>query len=50
MGRKTSVWTFQPINKLNLKRENLDMAKNLKGETESLLTAESNNAIRINYV
>ena len=30
IGRKTTVWVFQEINKRNLTRENLDMAKKEK--------------------
>ena len=49
MKRKTTVWTFQAINKQNLTRENLDMIEgSLKRETESLLIAAHNNVIRIN--
>ena len=52
MGRKTIIWTFQVTNKSPLTWENLDMAKkgNLKRETESLLIATQNNAIRTNYI
>ena len=48
---KTTVLTFQATNKRNLTRENLDMIKeSLKRETEPLLIADQNNAIRTNYI
>ena len=53
MGRKTNVWIFQATNKWNIKPEDLDMAKKgtpYERETESLLIAVQNNAIRTNYV
>ena len=46
----TTVWIFQVTNKQNLRQEDLDMAKNLQRETESLLIAAQNNAIKTIYV
>ena len=52
MGIKTTVWIFQATNKRNLTLEDLTWLRkgNLKRETESLLQAAQNNAIRTNYV
>ena len=52
MERKTTVWLFQMINWQNLTPEDLDMTTkgNFNQETESLLIAAQNNAIRTNYI
>ena len=48
---KTTLWAFEATNK-HLTRENLDGAKKrkLRRETESLLIAAQNNAIRTNHI
>ena len=55
IGRKTTIRIFQTTNCRNLTRENLDIAKkretgNLRRETESLIIAAQNNAIRTNHI
>ena len=52
IARKTTVWAFQATNKRNLIRETWTFVRNrhFKQETESLLLAAQNNAIRTNYV
>ena len=51
MGMKIIVSTFWVTNKWHFTREDLEVAKwNLKRETESLLKATQNNAIRTNYI
>ena len=50
MGRKTNIWAFQTTNKQHLTRENMDLSKKRVRETESLLIAAQNNAIRTNHI
>ena len=47
IGRKATIWASYAINKRKISQENLNMAKR---ETEFLLIAAQNNAIRTNNV
>ena len=51
MGRKTTVWIFQPTNCQDYTWENLNITKNghLKRETQCLLITAQNNALMTNY-
>ena len=42
MGRKTTVWPFQAINKRNLTRENLDVAMKRKRFERNRISSDSN--------
>ena len=51
MGRKTPVWAFQVISEISRKKTWTWLRKgNFKRETESLLIAAPNSAIKTNYV
>ena len=51
MGRKTNAWIFQATHGETLREIWTWQRKgNLKRETEFLLIAAQNNAIRINYI
>ena len=41
MERKTTAWTFQAINKRNLTRKNLDMAKKRKPQERNWISSDS---------
>ena len=52
MGRKTTVWILQATKCWYYIHEDLDIAEkgNSQEETESLLIAAQNNAIKTNYI